>query len=93
VSHDLVRRSGLLIYLDLTPEQLFQRLSRQIHRPLLTDERGRFLRGAQLRDRIEKLYRERHALYKEADLTVASAEAGVGITVDRILKRISPLVE
>jgi shikimate kinase len=92
-SRRIVRHSGLLIYLELTPDQLFQRLSRQIHRPLLTDGRGRFLRGAQLRDRIEQLYRERHPLYQNADLTVASEQAGVGITVDRILKKISPLVE
>ncbi len=92
-SHRLVRQSGLLIYLALTPEQLFERLSRQIHRPLLTDEEGRFLRGAQLRGRIEELYRERHALYEDADLTVASEQSGVGITVDRILKKISHLVE
>ena len=92
-SRRLVQESGLMIYLELTPDQLFERLSRQIHRPLLTDERGRFLRGEQLRDRIGQLYRERHGLYENADLTFASEQAGVGITVDRILKKISPLVE
>jgi shikimate kinase len=92
-SYRIVRQSGLLIYLKLPPEELYERLRRQIHRPLLTDDKGRFLRGAELQSRIETLYRERHALYESADLTIASDQAGVGITVDRILKEISPLVE
>lgn len=92
-SYRIVRQSGLLIYLQLPPDELYERLRRQIHRPLLTDNRGRFLRGAELRARIETLYRERHTLYESADLTIATDQVGVGITVDGILKKISPLVE
>jgi len=68
-------------------------MQRRTDRPLLTDAGGERLPEGELRARIETLYREREPVYSTADLIIASDETRVGLTVDRIVKALSPLLK
>jgi shikimate kinase len=87
-----IRSSGLLVYLCLSPAELTRRLVWRTDRPLLLDERGERLPDHELRARVARLFAEREPLYREADVTVAIDEQKVGLTVDRLVKRLAPLL-
>jgi shikimate kinase len=84
----LIRATGILVYLKMSPEEVMRRLAHRTDRPLLLDPEGGRLPDDQLRARIEKLYGERSALYESADVVVPTDETRVGMTVDRIVKLI-----
>jgi shikimate kinase len=85
--------TGILVYLKLSPEQLFHRLHRRSDRPLLTDEEGNKLTEDGLRHRILELFRMREPIYSRADITIEADEQRVGKTVDRIVRCLSPHIE
>jgi len=51
---------------------------------------GNRLSGPDLRERIERLAREREPLYARADVTIEADERRVGITVDRVVRILTP---
>lgn len=81
--------SGILVYLKVTPEQLYRRLHRKTDRPLLSDIEGNRLSDTELRERIQTLYAAREPIYSKADITILTDEIRVGLTVDQIVKRLS----
>jgi shikimate kinase len=81
--------NGILVYLKVTPEQLFKRLQRKTDRPLLSDIEGNRLSESELRQRIESLYAEREPIYAKADITIVTDGVRIGLTVDQIVKRLS----
>jgi shikimate kinase len=88
-----VLTTGILVYLKLTPDQLFHRLHRRSDRPLLTDEEGNRLTEDGLRHRIRELFGAREPIYSRADITIEADEQRVGKTVDRIVRSLSPHIE
>lgn len=84
----LVRTTGILVYLKMSPEEVMRRLHHRTDRPLLLGADGERLPEEELRARIEKLYHERSSLYEAADVVVTTDETRVGMTVDRIVKLI-----
>lgn len=87
----VVSGSGIIVYLKTTPEQIFRRLHHKRDRPILTDIRGELLSREELRRRIQDLFAKREPFYSQADITVTTDEQRVGITVDRIVKKLSLL--
>ncbi len=81
--------SGILVYLKVTPDQLYNRLHRRTDRPLLSDDQGNLLSEAALRERIKTLYEAREPVYARADIVVPTDDRRVGITVDAIVRRLS----
>ncbi len=88
----IVRTTGVLIYLKLPSEEILRRLQNRSDRPLLTTPDGERLSQEELRVRIHQLYTERAHLYESADLTVLTDGSRVGLTVDRIVKLLAPLL-
>ncbi len=84
----LIRSTGILVYLKMSREEVMRRLQHRTDRPLLLDTEGERLPEDKLRERIETLYRERSPLYEAADVVVTTDETRVGMTVDRIVKLI-----
>lgn len=82
----LIRATGILVYLKMSPEEVIRRLAHRTDRPLLLDAEGGRLPDDKLRARIEKLYGERSPLYESADVVVPTDETRVGMTVDRIVR-------
>ena len=85
----MITANGVLVYLKVTPDQLYRRLHRRADRPLLSDEEGNRLSEEALRERIDILYSAREPLYARADIIVLTDELRVGLTVDTIVKRLN----
>jgi shikimate kinase len=87
---ETVRASGILVYIKLSTDLLFKRLKHKSDRPLLMGSDGNRLDGPELRARIEQLALAREPLYACADLTIEADERRVGITVDRLVRLLTP---
>jgi shikimate kinase len=85
----MVTTSGILVYLKVTPDQLYHRLHQKVDRPMLTDDQGNRLSEGALRERIARLYAVREPLYARADITVMTDDKRVGVTVDQIVRKLS----
>ncbi|MBM4169457.1 MAG: shikimate kinase [Ignavibacteria bacterium] len=85
---DLLRQNGVIVYLHLTPQTIFQRVRHKMHRPLLRGEDGSMLSVAELQEKIERLLKAREQFYQRAHIIVSTDEKRVGITVDEIVKRL-----
>jgi shikimate kinase len=82
---EVIRRSGVCVYLSATPETIFERVSRKGHRPLLA--------GLNDRERMEKIrsmLSAREPYYRRADLIVESLqERTPGQTAELIIHKLS----
>jgi shikimate kinase len=86
---ELVKRSGILIYLYSSQEHLLKRLQHKTDRPSLVDEEGDLLPVDQLRERVKMLYQARAPIYSQAHLTIHTDDQKVGKSVDEIVKKLS----
>jgi shikimate kinase len=85
---ELIRRSGVIVYLRLEPDEIYQRVHHRPDRPLLWDGSGRLLSADQLQERIRMLLSDRERYYEQADVVVPSDRRRVGVTVDEIVRRL-----
>jgi shikimate kinase len=92
IAHDhnlaLLKKSGSIVYLMLSPDEILRRVSSRTDRPLLKDERGEKLPEEQMRMKILALLRQREQYYSQADVIVATDTLSVGKAVDEIVKRL-----
>jgi len=92
VNFETITTTGIVIYLRMPAETLLKRLQHREDRPLLTDAKGNRLPDGELRERVEALYRAREPLYAKADVIVDVDERRVGVTVDRVVRSLAPLL-
>ena len=88
-----ISSTGIVVYLKVTPDQVFKRLHHRNDRPILADVKGDRLSDEELRARIQSLYLAREPFYNRADITILTDEKKVGITVDQIVKILSSYIE
>lgn len=88
-----IKSSGILIYLKATTEQIYKRLHNKTDRPTLKDRHGERLEEEELRKRIMDLYRLREPFYRQADIVIRTDEQRVGLTVDQIVRKLSPFLK
>lgn len=87
----LMRQSGKIIYLKASPKNLYNRLKNKIDRPLFRDlvlgenDEEDFI------DKIRDLLDKRRTYYEKADLIINTDYTPIGITVDKIAKKLSGL--
>lgn len=89
---DFIKNNGVLVYLRLSPEILWERVKHKTDRPMLKDASGRPLEGEELRKRIDDLLRAREQYYSRADIIVPADTLKVGATVDAIIKKLRGLI-
>lgn len=83
-----MKEHGLVVYLKVDIETLYNRLKNKTDRPLFKDlvlndySREEFIK------RINKLFDKRSYYYEQADLTIVCDSRPVGLTVDRIAQQI-----
>lgn len=77
----LVRERAISIWLAAGLDELVRRVSRRTDRPLL--------KGGDPRGVLERLMRERHPVYAEADLTVMSSSGSPDETVEQIIESLA----
>jgi shikimate kinase len=85
---EFIRQNGILVYLQLSPGTIVQRVERKTDRPLLKDPNGNPLRGEELQRRIDELLETRERYYSKADIIIPADAMKVGITVDAIVKKL-----
>jgi shikimate kinase len=77
---DIIRASGISIWLKADLETLWQRVRRRSHRPLLNTPNPK--------ETLEALMKTRYPVYAEADITVASSEGPLDGTVKRVIEEL-----
>jgi shikimate kinase len=85
---NFVKESGLLVYLRVSSEILFQRLKNKTDRPLLRDIVLSDNKEIKLKEKIEKLLNEREPYYLNADLVFEADDRRLGLTADALYKKI-----
>jgi len=88
----LIRQSGIVVYLRLPPEEILQRVRHKHDRPMLKGPDGSPLPPNQLAARIEQLLRHREQFYERADIVISADKQKVGTTVDAIVRRLKEVL-
>lgn len=81
----VIKNSGLLIYLETSPEAAYKRLRYKRDRPALLFEGDEEPSKQEFLDRINSILKRRIKYYKQADITVSTDYKPVGKTVDYIV--------
>jgi len=75
-----MKNSGLVVYLQMTPQALFNRLEpSKDTRPLI-----RSLEGAELLEKITSLLKEREELFEKAHITISGLSVNLSELIDEI---------
>ena len=85
-SMEIIRGSGLMVYLEVPVEVLIDRLRGMRGRPMIAADDGTPLGDEQLRERIGSLLRSREFLYRRAGIIVDAGVQSPLETVSAILK-------
>lgn len=87
----LMKETGKIIYLKVTPSNLYKRLRNKIDRPLFRDLVLGDNPEEDFIDRIKELLEKRKSYYEKADLVINTDSTPIGITVDKIAQKIPGL--
>jgi shikimate kinase len=90
-SREIIRGSGVLVYLQVPFDILIARLRGRGGRPMIAADDGAPLGDEQLRERVRSLLRSREPLYRQADIIVDTGSQPPGETVSAILKSLVTL--
>ena len=89
----LIRESGIIVYLKLSPEEILQRVHHRTDRPLLTGAGGVRLPVEEIEQRVMELLTRREQFYARADVVIPTDRKRVGATVDEIVRRLRGLID
>jgi shikimate kinase len=90
---DLVKESGVLIYLKAESAYIYKRLRTKSDRPLLRTLEGQLMDADQLQGRIEELLTQRKNYYEQAHIIIHTDDKKVGNTIDELVKRLRHYIE
>ncbi len=88
----IITGSGILVYLKVPVGEITRRLRNKTDRPMVLNADGERLNEDQLRDRIATLLAMREPVYALADVTLEADQQRLGLTVDRLVRALAPLV-
>lgn len=80
----LVRKSGKLIFLKSSPENIYRRLKHKRDRPVMSFDDGEIPREDEYTEKIKSILDKRIKYYEEADYIIDTDQNSIGITVDKI---------
>ena len=87
----LLKSTGKIIYLKVSPEILYMRLKNKINRPLFKD----LVMGDRPKEdfigRINEILNKRSNYYEQADLIIEPEEQPFGLIVDKLARNILKL--
>jgi shikimate kinase len=89
----LIRESGIIVYLQLSSGEILQRVHHRTDRPLLTASDGTRLPMEEIQHRVEDLLQRREQYYGRADVVIQTDRKRVGATVDEIVRKLRGLVD
>jgi len=89
----LIRDSGVIVYLQLSPEEITMRVHHRTDRPLLTAPDGEKLSPEEIQQRVGELLTKREQFYSRADVIIQADRKRVGATVDEIVRRLRGFID
>jgi len=92
-NYDLLKSTGTIIYLKVSPANLYKRLKNKTDRPLIRDLVLGEKSEVDFLEKIEELLEKRRMYYEKADLVIETDLQPIGKTVDKIAKRISVMFD
>lgn len=90
---ELIKKSGVMVYLQSDVDHIFQRLRTKSDRPMLRDDNGQLLDGDDLMKKITTLLNARTPFYEQADIIVTTDDKRIGHTIDELARKISAYIE
>lgn len=90
---DLIKESGVLVYLKANSEYIYRRLRTKSDRPMLRTADGQLMDADQLQHRIDELMTERKNYYEQAHVVIHTDDKKIGHTIDEIVKRLRHHIE
>jgi shikimate kinase len=87
-----IRDGGVVVYLNVPPDEILRRMKYRNDRPLLADDDGGRLPEGRLREKILALHTARAPLYERADIIVVPDPSRLGVTVDTIVRKLRPFL-
>lgn len=85
---DMMKRTGKIIYLKVSPETLYKRLRHKTDRPIFKDLVLNNKNEKDFMKRISELMEKRKHFYELSDITIDTELTPLGKTIDRIAKKI-----
>jgi shikimate kinase len=86
---EILKRTGILIYLRLSSASAYKRLKYKRDRPVLLSDAGESFTKEDLLKKIDLLYEKRKIFYEQSDFIIDTDNLPIGKTVDRIVKIIN----
>ncbi len=86
---ELLKKSGKIIYLRISPESAYYRLRNKRDRPILTKDGTVNLGKDEFISKINHLLEKRKEYYEQADFIIDADKISLGKTVDKIVKLIT----
>jgi len=86
---DLLKRTGKIIYLKVSPDNLYKRLKNKIDRPLFKDMVLSENSEEDFLHRINEMLEKRKGYYEKADFIIETDSQPLGRTVDKLAKKIN----
>jgi len=83
---EVIKKTGVSIYLKSSPGEIFKRLKFKVDRPLLKSESGMPLPEVETKAKISELLKKREQTYLQADIVYLIDNISVGKTVDDLVK-------
>lgn len=80
----LLKSTGKVVYLEISPGEIMERVSSDGSRPLLAD-----LNQEEKRNKIRKLLKIRHPRYSEADYIILCDGTGTGTVVEEVAQKLA----
>jgi len=85
---DMMKRTGKIIYLKVSPETLYKRLRHKTDRPIFKDLVLNNKNEKDFMKRISELMEKRKHFYELSDIIIDTELTPLGKTIDRIAKKI-----
>ncbi len=86
---EVLKKTGKIIYLRISPESAYYRLRHKRDRPILTKNGTVNLGKIEFINKINNLLDKRKEFYEQADIIIDADKISLGKTVDKIVKLIT----
>ncbi|MCX7876690.1 MAG: shikimate kinase [Melioribacteraceae bacterium] len=87
-NYEMMKRSGKIIYLKVSPSTLYKRLKHKTDRPIFKDLVLNNKNETEFIKRITELMEKRKHYYEMADIIIDTELSPLGKTIDKIAKKI-----
>lgn len=90
---DIIKNSGILIYLKISPETAYERLKYKRDRPILTRDGTVDLEKKEFIGKLSQLMEKRKSYYESADIIFETEDSSIGLTVDKLVKLMQKYIQ